>query len=95
MLGKPDTGQKNPSSTCYTLSTVYSAAYKKENYLKVRTVVFKYITPYSKDSVHQYVDILVYYTFLRSHVLIPCAGETRPFLVDQSDRLDFISLSGN
>ena len=28
MLEKPDTGQKNPSSTCYTLSTVYSAAYK-------------------------------------------------------------------
>ena len=28
MLGKPDTGQKTPSSTCYILSTVYSAAYK-------------------------------------------------------------------
>ena len=33
--------------------------YKKENYLKVRTVVFKYITPpYSKDSVYWYIGML-------------------------------------
>ena len=29
------------------------------------------------------------------YFVIPCAGETRPFLVDQLDRLDFISLSAN
>ena len=33
--------------------------YKKENYLKVRTAVFKYITPpYSKGSVCGYVGTL-------------------------------------
>ena len=34
--------------------------YEKENYLKVRTAVFKYITPpYSKGSVRWYVGTLV------------------------------------
>ena len=36
--------------------------YKEENYLKVRTVLLKYITPpYSKGSVYWYISILVYY----------------------------------
>ena len=36
--------------------------YKKENYLKVRTAVFKYITsPYSNSLVYEYVGILIYY----------------------------------
>ena len=46
--------------------------YKKENYLKVRTVVFKYITPFIvKGSVYWYVSILVYYisALPYSHVL--------------------------
>ena len=44
--------------------------YKKENYLKVRTVVFKYITPpYSKGwvywcSVYQYIPYFEYAIFL-------------------------------
>ena len=41
--------------------------YKEENYLKVKTAVFKYITPpIVKGLVHWYVGILVYYapTFL-------------------------------
>ena len=46
--------------------------YKEENYLKVRTVVFKYITPpIVKGSVRWYISILVHCapTFPRSHVL--------------------------
>ena len=46
--------------------------YKEENYLKVRTVVFKYITlPIVKGLVCWYISILVYCTliFLYSHVL--------------------------
>ena len=46
--------------------------YKKENYLKVKTVVFKYITPpIVKGLVYWYIGILVYYapTFLYSHIL--------------------------
>ena len=44
--------------------------YKEENYLKVRTAVFKYITPpYSKGWVCWYVSILVCLTSLYSHVL--------------------------
>ena len=40
MLGKPDTGQKTPSSTCYTLSTVYSAAYKYQKGIYRRLLLF-------------------------------------------------------
>ena len=46
--------------------------YKEENYLKVRTVVFKYITPpIVKGSVYWYISILYSYvfTFLYSHIL--------------------------
>ena len=46
--------------------------YKEENYLKVKTVVFKYITPpIVKGLVYWYVGILVYYTpaFLCSYIL--------------------------
>ena len=41
------------------LTPIYSKNhYKEENYLKVKTVVFKYITPpYSNSSVLQYVGI--------------------------------------
>ena len=35
--------------------------YKEENYLKVKTVFFKYITPpYSKGSVRWYINTLVF-----------------------------------
>ena len=42
------------------LTLLYSRVYyKKENYLKVKTTVFKYITPlYSKGWVYWYVSIL-------------------------------------
>ena len=50
--------------------------YKEENYLKVKTVVFKYITPpYSKGLVRWYVGILVYcipifpYSYILSSVI--------------------------
>ena len=46
--------------------------YKEENYLKVRTAIFKYITPpIVKGSVCWYVSMLVYYTptFLYFHIL--------------------------
>ena len=45
------------------LTPLYSKIYyKEENYLKVKTVVFKYITPpYSKGWVCWYINILVYY----------------------------------
>ena len=46
--------------------------YKEENYLKVRTAVFKYITPpIVKGSVCWYISMLVYYvpTFPHSYVL--------------------------
>ena len=46
--------------------------YKEENYLKVRTAVFKYITPpIVKGSVYWYISISVYCasTFPYSHVL--------------------------
>ena len=53
------------------LTPLYSKIYyKKENYLKVRTVVFKYITPPIVKV--KYVSILVYQyisTFLYSHIL--------------------------
>ena len=47
------------------LTPLYSKIYyKEENYLKVKTVVFKYITPpHSKG-----LSMLVYSMFLRSHV---------------------------
>ena len=55
------------------LTPLYSEIhYKKENYLKVRTVLFKYITPpYSKGSVRWYISILVRHVpmFLRFYVL--------------------------
>ena len=45
--------------------------YKKENYLKVKTVVFKYITPpYSKSWVRRYINILVYYVLIFPHSYI-------------------------
>ena len=46
--------------------------YKEENYLKVKTIVFKYITPpIVKGLVYWYTSILVYYVpmFPRSHIL--------------------------
>ena len=46
--------------------------YKKKNYLKVKTAVFKYITPpIVKGSVYWYVGTSVYYTptFPYSHIL--------------------------
>ena len=46
--------------------------YKEEHYLKVRTVVFKYITPsIVKGSVCWYIGILVCHApiFLYSHIL--------------------------
>ena len=46
--------------------------YKEENYLKVRTIVFKYTTPpIVKGSVYWYISILVYCVpaFPYSHVL--------------------------
>ena len=52
------------------LTPLYSKIYyKEENYLKVRTVVFKYITPpYSKGWVCWYINTLVYFIFLYSHI---------------------------
>ena len=55
------------------LTRLYSKIYyKEENCLKVKTVVFKYITPpYSKGWVYQYVNILVHaYIFIFSHSYI-------------------------
>ena len=53
------------------LTPLYSKIYyKEENYLKVRTAVFKYITPPIVKV--EYISILVYQyipTFLYSHVL--------------------------
>ena len=53
------------------LTPLYSKIYyKEENYLKVKTAVFKYITPpivkvkYISILIHQYIPI-----FLYSHVL--------------------------
>ena len=58
------------------LAPLYSKIYyKEENYLKVRTAVFKYITPpYSKGWVCWYVNILVYYIsiFLYSYIPNSC-----------------------
>ena len=49
--------------------------YKKENYLKVKTVVFKYITPLLvKGLVYWYISMSVYShipILLHSHVLNP------------------------
>ena len=56
------------------LTPLYSKIYyKEENYLKVKTVVFKYITPpYSKGLVRWYISILVYsYIPTFSHSYIP------------------------
>ena len=54
------------------LTPLYSKIYyKEENYLKVKTAVFKYITPpYSKGWVYWYIGILVYYIpiFLYSYI---------------------------
>ena len=45
------------------LTPLYSKIYyKEENYLKVKTVVFKYITPpYSKGWVHRYINTIVFW----------------------------------
>ena len=53
------------------LTPLYSEIYyKEENYLKVKTAVFKYITPpYSKGWVCWYISILVCFIFLYSHIL--------------------------
>ena len=58
------------------LTLLYSKIYyKEENYLKIKTTVFKYITPpYSKGWVYQYVNILIFWvyhilTFPRSELL--------------------------
>ena len=51
-------------------SLYFEIYYKKENYLKVRTAVFKYITPPIVKV--EYVGMLVYWyvpIFLYSHVL--------------------------
>ena len=55
------------------LTLLYSKIYyKEENYLKVRTVVFKYITPpYSKGWVYWYINILVYYIPIFQYFYIP------------------------
>ena len=47
------------------LTPIYSKNYyKEENYLKVKTVIFKYITPpYSNSSVYQYVALVEYVAF--------------------------------
>ena len=52
------------------LTLLYSKIYyKEENYLKVRTAVFKYITPpHSKGWVCWYISILVCSTFLYFYV---------------------------
>ena len=54
------------------LTLLYSKIYyKEENYLKVKTMVFKYITPpYSKGWVCRYINILVYNIpiFLRFYI---------------------------
>ena len=52
------------------LTLLYSKIYyKEENYLKVKTVVFKYITPpYSKGWVCWYISISVYFIFLCFHI---------------------------
>ena len=54
------------------LTLLYSEIhYKEENYLKVKTVVFKYITPLIVKV--EYVGILIYQyipIFLYSHVLM-------------------------
>ena len=44
------------------LTLIYSKNYyKEENYLKVKTVVFKYITsPHSNSSIRRYIGILVF-----------------------------------
>ena len=58
-----------PNKLTFFNSKIY---YKKENYLKVRTAVFKYITPpIVKGLVYWYIGISVYYTpaFLCSHIL--------------------------
>ena len=54
------------------LTPLYSKIYyKEENYLKVKTAVFKYITPpYSKGWVCWYVNISVCFTFLYFHIFI-------------------------
>ena len=58
------------------LTLLYSKIYyKKENHLKVKTAVFKYITPpYSKGWVCRYINILIYCVpiFLYSYVLNSC-----------------------
>ena len=58
------------------LTLLYSKIYyKEENYLKVKTAVFKYITPpYSKGWVYQYINILIRYisTFLYSYISNSC-----------------------
>ena len=58
------------------LTLLYSEIYyKEENYLKVKTAVFKYITPpYSKDwvrsaSVYQYIGCSEYIMFLHSKLM--------------------------
>ena len=46
--------------------------YKEKNYLKVKTALFKYITPlHSKDLVYWYIGILIYYIsiFLYFYIL--------------------------
>ena len=54
------------------LTPLYSKIhYKEENYLKVRTAVFKYITPpYSKGWVCWYINILIHSIFLYSHIFM-------------------------
>ena len=38
--------------------------YKEKNYLKAKTMLFKYITPpYNKGSVHQYIVLVKYIAF--------------------------------
>ena len=41
--------------------------YKKENYLKIKTILFKYTTPpHSKGLVHWYITLAKYIAFLYS-----------------------------
>ena len=58
------------------LTLLYSKIYyKEENYLKVKTAVFKYITPLHNKgwvcgaSVHQYIEYSEYIIFLYSKLM--------------------------
>ena len=58
-----------PNRLTFFLFKIY---YKEENYLKVRTAVFKYITPPIVEGlVRWYIGISVYYTLAFPHSHVP------------------------